>query len=165
MYNLRARKRSKTKKVVKKAVKKEFKVYVFDLDDTLYLRTNDDLDYKREYHIKVKNYLTELKKRNKILCLATHNSNPKLYLSRIGIENLFDHIVYELKDLHSCYNTISEYTSKKEMITEIMRKTGYKKNKIIFFDDSDYNIDQVNSIGVRSIKVSKMTGLDMTFCY
>ena len=51
MYNLRARKISKTKKVVKKAVKKEFKVYVFDLDDTLYLRTNDDLDYLSLIHI------------------------------------------------------------------------------------------------------------------
>ena len=137
MYNLRSRKISKTKKVVKKAVNKEFKVYVFDLDDTLYLHTNDDLDYKREYHIKVKDYLTELKNCNKILCVATHNSNPKRYLKEIGLDNLFEHIVYELKDLNSCYNKISEYTSKKDMITEIMRKTGYKKNKIIFFDDSD----------------------------
>lgn len=156
MYNLRTR----TKTPTTKKMSSNFKVYVFDLDDTLYLHTNKDIEYKNEYHIKVKKYLEKLKKRNKILCLATHNSNPMTYLKRIGIEDMFDEIVYELKDLNAHVNEISEYTSKKEMITEIMKKTGYKKNKIIFFDDSDYNIDQVNSIGVKSIKVSQLSGLD-----
>lgn len=156
MYHLRTR----TKTLSTKKMSSNFKVYVFDLDDTLYLHTNKDIEYKNEYHIKVKKYLQKLKKRNKILCLATHNSHPMTYLKRIGIEDMFDEIVYELKDLNAHVNKISEYTSKKEMITEIMKKTGYKKNKIIFFDDSDYNIDQVNSIGVKSIKVSRLLGLD-----
>ena len=156
MYHLRTR----TKTLSTKKMSSNFKVYDFDLDDTLYLHTNKDIEYKNEYHIKVKKYLQKLKKRNKILCLATHNSHPMTYLKRIGIEDMFDEIVYELKDLNAHVNKISEYTSKKEMITEIMKKTGYKKNKIIFFDDSDYNIDQVNSIGVKSIKVSRLLGLD-----
>jgi len=159
MHNLRPRK-SINYKLTKN--KDKFKVYVFDLDDTLYLHRNKDIQYKTEYHIKVKKYLVELKNRNKILCLATHNSNPIEYLKRIGIEDMFDEIVYELKDLRASMNTIDEYTSKREMITDIMKKTGYKKNKIIFFDDSDYNINQVQSMGVKSIKVSNITGLNLT---
>lgn len=168
MYNLRTRKQincnlySKKKDKSNSKVTSKYKVYVFDLDDTLYLHTNNDDKYKTEYHIKVKKYLLKLKTQNKIICLATHNKDPMYYLKKINIEkHMFDHVVYELKNVNSSVNKIHEYTSKRDMIMEIMVKTGYKKNKVIFFDDSDYNIDQVQSIGVKSIKVSRINGLNL----
>lgn len=162
MYNLRTRKHINYNLTEEKyKVTSKYKVYVFDLDDTLYLRTNENVHYKKEYHIKVKKYLQKLKTRNKIICLATHNKNPKKYLKEIGIEHLFDHVVYELKNVNSNVNKIHEYTSKRSMLMEIMKKTGYKKHNVIFFDDSDYNIDQVQSIGVKSIKVSRINGLNL----
>lgn len=155
MYNLRTRKYIN----YNKSKRSNYKVYVFDLDNTLFLHNSEET-YTARYHKKVKNYLLNLKRDNKKVCLATHNKDPKYYIEKMGLEyDLFDVIVYELKHVNPLSNSISEYTSKKDMILDIVKKTGCRKSQVIFFDDSYYNIRQVQSINVKSVKVSPTIGI------
>jgi len=135
-----------------------YKVFVFDLDNTLYLH-NVDTIYSNRYHKDVKVFLQNLKNKNKILCIATHNKNPNNYLDKIEISHLFDHIIYEKKNVNPYSNSIREYTGKDEMIQEIIDKTKCKKEEIIFYDDADYNINKVENFGVKSIKVDDNIGI------
>ena len=155
-------KKNKRKKVIDEKIKTEpiinYKVFVFDLDNTLYLH-HTTRAYSDDYHKKVKKFLVNLKTQNKILSIATHNKNPKWILKQIGIFDLFDHIVYEQKNVHPWTNTIEEYTGKNEMVQEIINKTKCKKEQVIFFDDFDYNIKKVEGLGVKSVKVSDQIGI------
>lgn len=135
-----------------------YKVFVFDLDDTLYLHSVN-YDYRVEYTKKIREFLQSLRDMGKILCLATHNKSPYHYLNKMDISDLFDEIVYEQKDVSPNYNSIYEYTNKKDMIQEIIMKTNVSTNDIVFFDDMDYNLQEVKSIGVESIKVYPCKGI------
>ena len=137
-----------------------YKVYVFDLDDTLYLHNADSV-YKNEYHKRVKVFLEELKNQDKILCIATHNRTPNHYLERLEIKELFDEIIYEHKNVHPWYNCITEYTSKKDMLNNIIEKFDCNTDEIIFFDDNNYNIKEIQTLGIRSIKVSAKDGVNI----
>lgn len=135
-----------------------YKIFVFDLDNTLYLH-NVDTIYSDRYHKDVKVFLQNLKNKNKILCIATHNKNPNNYLDKIEISHLFDYIIYEKKNVHPYLNSIHEYTGKDEMIQEIIDKTKCKKEEIIFYDDADYNIKKVENFGVKSVKIDDNIGI------
>jgi len=135
-----------------------YKVFVFDLDNTLYLH-NVNSFYSDRYHKDVKVFLQNLKTKNKILCIATHNKNPNNYLDKMEISHLFDHIIYEKRNVNPYENSIREYTGKDEMIQEIIDKTKCKKEEIIFYDDADYNINKVENFGVKSIKVDDNIGI------
>jgi len=135
-----------------------YKVFVFDLDDTLYLHKVNSA-YSDRYHKDVKAFLENLKTKNKILCIATHNKRPNYYLDKIDISHLFDHIIYEKRDVNPYENSIQEYTGKDEMIQEIIDKTKCKKEEIIFYDDADYNIKKVENFGVKSIKIDDNIGI------
>jgi HAD superfamily phosphatase (TIGR01681 family) len=153
MYNLR------TRKYINYNNKSSYKVYVFDLDNTLFLHNNEE-KYTEQYHQKVKNYLLNLKRDNKKICLATHNKYPRYYIEKLGLDyNFFDIIVYELKDVNPFINSIREYTSKKDMILEIIKKIGCRKSQVLFFDDNYYNIREVRSINIKSVKVSPTFGI------
>lgn len=136
----------------------DYKVFVFDLDDTLYLH-NVEYSYREEYTQKIRDFLQHLKDNGKIVCLATHNKSPYYYLSRMDIYNLFHEIIYEKKDVNPKYNSIYEYTNKKYMVQEIIDKTNVSTQDVIFFDDVYYNINEVKSLGIESIRVSPTTGI------
>jgi HAD superfamily phosphatase (TIGR01681 family) len=136
----------------------DYKVFVFDLDDTLYLH-RVDLLYREEYTRKIKEFLQLLKDSGKILCLATHNKSPYHYLHKMDIYDIFHEIIYETRDVHPSLNSIYDYTNKKDMIQEILDKTNSTNNEVIFFDDHMYNINEVKSIGVETVCVSPRTGI------
>lgn len=135
-----------------------FKVFVFDLDNTLYLHDADS-NYRNEYSEKIKDFLNQLKQKDKILCIATHNKHPNTILNRMHIYHYFDEIIYEKRNVVPWINNIREYTNKKEMLMEIKMKLDVSNDDIIFFDDVDYNVKEVSSIGIQSIKVSPIKGL------
>lgn len=145
---------------------KDYKVFVFDLDDTLYLHNIGS--YSEEYHVKVKNFLVYLKDNNKLLYITTHNTNPIYYLDKLNITYLFDGIIKETRNVCPLKNDICEYTNKKDMIYEILNKDDNKrltKEDVIFFDDHTYNITQVNSIGVKCILVDSLKGITFSDIY
>lgn len=79
---------------------------------------------------------------------------------------LFNDIIKETKDVHPMVNRISEYTSKKDMILEILDKhKDLTKDDVIFFDDHQYNIKEVESINVKSIYVDEYKGIDFSEIY
>jgi len=145
---------------------KDYNIFVFDLDNTLYLH-NVDGNYAEMYHKKVKNFLMYLKDNDKILYIATHNFNPSKYLFYLNISPLlFNGIIKETKNVHPSLNSITEYTSKKDMILEILNNhNDLTKNDIIFFDDHDYNIKEVDSINVKSIYVNECKGINFSDIY
>ena len=123
-------------------------------------------DYVKNENTKVKNFLMYLKDNGKILYIATHNFKPSNYLNQINIPPLlFNGIIKETRDVHPSLNSITEYTSKKDMILEIMEKEMCDISEIIFFDDHNYNISQVESINVKSIKVDPIKGIDFSINY
>jgi len=142
-------------------LKSDYKVFVFDLDNTLYLH-NADVMHTQIYHEQVKVFLQNLKNDGKILCIATHNKNPTIYLDMINITSFFHYIISEQKNVCPSLNTIDEYTDKDIMINELISKIGCTNEEILFFDDANYNIKKVESIGVKSILVSDQTGIDFT---
>lgn len=137
---------------------KNYKVFVFDLDNTLYLHQVDPM-YKKVYNIRIKQFLKFLKDDGKIICLATHNKDPYDYLDEMGIYDLFNEIIYETRDVYPYLNTIDEYTNKKDMIQEILHKTNVSNNDIVFFDDGYYNIIQVDSLDIDVVFVSPEIGI------
>lgn len=145
---------------------KDYKIFVFDLDNTLYLH-NVEQNYAEIYHKKVKNFLIYLKDNDKILYIATHNFNPDNYLNLINIPPLlFNGIIKETKDVHPMINNINDYTSKKDMILEILdRQTNLTTDDIVFFDDHSYNIKEVEKINVKSIYVDDLKGINFSDIY
>lgn len=139
-------------------IDKEVKTYVFDLDNTLYMH-NVNEEYFLEYKLKLIKFLRELKENGIILCIATHNKNPVNYLNELNIKDLFEHIIYEQRDVCSYLNKITDYTPKSEMIKEIMELTNCNSNEVIFFDDDMYNIRDVESKNIKSILVCDKIGI------
>lgn len=135
----------------------DYKIFVFDLDYTLFLHENHTTLYSDH----IRNLLTCLKNNNKILCIATHNRSPSQFLIQMRIKHLFNDIIYETKTLYNC-DDIKFFTSKKDMIIDIMYKYNCQPNDIIFFDDNPYNINQAESIDIKSILVSNKTGINTT---
>lgn len=123
------------------------KVYVFDLDNTLLLRKVDTC-YKYKYESNLKEFLENLKSKNHILAIASHNRSPRYYLKEMEIFELFDYI-------------IGEYPREKsDMIVEILENVKGKKEDVVFFDDLNFNIEETKKNGIISIKVDPLKGLD-----
>jgi HAD superfamily phosphatase (TIGR01681 family) len=122
------------------------KLYIFDLDDTIYLRkVNKTSQY--DYHKLIRKVLTSLKKEGKVLCMASHNLDPISYLEELGVYHLFDYI-------------IGEYPRKKDsMVLEILERTGYEKQDVIFFDDMDWNTEPVSKMGIDCYLIKSRLGI------
>jgi HAD superfamily phosphatase (TIGR01681 family) len=136
----------------------DYKVFVFDLDNTLYLHKVNQ-KYREMYSIRIRKFLNLLKNNGKIICLASHNKSPYYYLHNMDIYDLFHEIIYEKRDVNPCKNNIYEYTNKKDMIQEILEKTKVTNKDVIFFDDQYYNINEVKSLGIESVYVSPKIGI------
>jgi HAD superfamily phosphatase (TIGR01681 family) len=144
---------------------KDYKIFVFDLDNTLYLHNVDNV-YANIYHKKVKNFLMYLKDSDKILYIATHNFNPDKYLNRINISPLlFNGIIKETKDVNPILNSINDYTSKKDMILEIVEHTCLTTDDIVFFDDHRFNIKEVEKLNVKAMYVDENKGINFSEIY
>lgn len=141
----------------------DYKIFVFDLDNTLYLHKIAN----RLYHNSLPHNLQVLKDNNKKLYVATHHTFPFPLLETLGIQDMFDNIIYERKDVHSESCTIDDYTSKQDMINEILLESGsqYTVDDVVFFDDHYYNIEDVSSMGVRCIYVDELKGVDFEEIY
>lgn len=133
------------------------KVYVFDLDDTLYMH---EMCRPRNYHKKVKQALKKIKENGKKLAIATHRHHPEELLEILDIKSLIDVIITEKRPVHNSTHDIEDYTPKSYMMREIMSILKCKKKHMLFFDDSPYNIKKVRGFKVKSILVNPYTGID-----
>lgn len=134
-----------------------YKVYVFDLDNTLYLHKRNDKD---NIHKEVKRHLETLKSRGKKLYVATHNKYPWDLMREMDILDIVHGVKYEKKNVHPWMNSINEYTNKAEMINEIIKEEECCVDDVVFFDDADYNVMNVRKIGVRSVLIDEKKGIE-----
>lgn len=134
----------------------DFKAFVFDLDNTLYFASGE----ATKTHLTIKDTLNELKSRGKKLFIVTHNKHPSIRLKKLDIEDLFDDIIFEQRDVHPWFNGIQDFTSKKDMVQSIMDSTGFTKEDIIFFDDAPYNINEVSQLEVKCVLVDVNKGIN-----
>jgi HAD superfamily phosphatase (TIGR01681 family) len=139
----------------------EYKVYVFDLDNTLYLR---GLPFENPFHKQLRENLKMLKDEKKLLYIATHHKYPNWSINDLEISDLIEKVVFEQKDVSPWCNSISDYTQKSEMIKEILSHANEANNNnltvkdVAFFDDMAYNISEVEEIGVRCVLVDAKKG-------
>lgn len=140
---------------------KDYKIFVFDLDNTILLHETSQ-EYSMNYNKKLKKTLLDLKANGKSLYIATHNFYPEKYLIRIGLSpSLFNGIIKETKDVHCLTHKIEDFTSKKDMVLDILKRSKSSPEEVLFFDDVDYNTKQVEEINVKSILVNRLTGIDL----
>lgn len=136
------------------------KIFIFDLDDTLYLRQlysiNYDnfcqyrLDFCKTYEINLRNILLKLKKNGYKIALASHNRNPHFLLKGMEIADFFDIV-------------IGEYPrSKVDMINEILDKTKLEKKDVLFLDDNPSIIREVKEYNIDTYHVNDDYGIDLT---
>lgn len=136
------------------------KLFIFDLDDTLYLRklskqydySEDILYYLKEllYYHQIRHILYKLKQKNKIIALASHNLNPIPILNYLEITQYFSIIIGLRID-------------KDIMVSNILKETNCSKEETIFFDDQLTNIIKVNELGIDVYYVEDMFGIDLDF--
>lgn len=135
------------------------KLFIFDLDDTLYLRykkklsscyNNNDTELS-QYTKKITEILKKIKQQDKIITMASHNRNPTRILEKMDILHFFSII-------------IGEYPRKKDtMVMEILEKTGCSKEEAIFFDDHPEHIIDVQNFGVDTYFVDSIHGIDLSY--
>ncbi len=144
-------------------------MYIFDLDDTLILKNNE------EYKINIVEKIKQLKKFGKKISLVTFNSYPDEWINSNEIEfdyvykpdminineeetymkgkNKFEFIIWVIGNQKKiCRN-------KSKVIEEMLEKFKIDPNNAIFFDDYYRNIESVSKIGVESILVNPSVGI------
>lgn len=144
---------------------KDYKIFVFDLDETLFLKKVDPV-FADDYHKKVQSFLTFLKENNKLLYIATHNSFPNGALNFLGINSILDGVIKETRDVNPVANDIEDYTDKKDMILEILdNHKDLSTEDVVFFDDNDYNIKKVENINVKCVYIDNTVGIKFSDIY
>lgn len=111
------------------------KMYIFDFDFTLHFHRKfmGHFDCPCSY---IEEILETLKKKGKILCIASHNRDINFYVDILDLEHLFDYIC-QVTDFNG------ELIKKDIMITDILKKYKYDPEDVIFFDDQKRQIDIV----------------------
>ncbi len=154
------------------------KVYLFDLDDTIYLYQCKDKEYVKEYHKKISNFLYNLKKDNKIIGLFTNNLEPNIVLKDLDINpDIFDIISSPIKmndDQYQEFLKNTKYNSfswtywnnywyirhpKNKLIEKYIKENNFDLNEIIYFDDQKKIIESIKSIGINTVLVDPLVGI------
>lgn len=160
---------------VKEVIDYNYKLFVFDYDDTIDLRKATQT-YRKEYFLKLVNHFKFLKEKGKKLAIISYNSNLTNNLKNVNIYQYFDYIYSPLiipldeyynvenKKFHNervvmLRNRVIVYEDKGKVLGRILEKLKIDKKEAIFFDDISYNIKSVNKIGVEAILVDPIIGI------
>ena len=108
----------------------------------------EDLQMKNEMFPGVKETLEELKKRGKILCIASSKKAKPLnvMLEKYEIKELFDFVVGA--------DEVKERKPAPEMIEKAIENVGCSKEEVVMIGDARFDIEMAKNAGVRSIGVS-----------
>jgi len=158
------------------------KLYVFDLDDTLYIDNN--LDETFEYNKKIKDLLSKIKQNGSKIAVLTYNITAKAYIKKLGLDSYIDLLfisayifepeddvdAFDNKNKHIIkfkksyfYKTIY-YIYKSHTIQYLLEKASVLNHEVIFFDDDITNVYDVLSKNIESIHVLS-SGIDFESIY
>lgn len=124
------------------------KLVIFDLDDTLITRNNEDEVILLPDTLLVLEFLKQQKIQ---IAIASHNKETLSILKQLGIYNYFDSIV-------AYHDNTYKYSHVKSICK--LLKTSY--NETLFCDDFPINTLHVNSqLGTKIYKVNCMKGVQL----
>lgn len=155
---------------------KHKKVFIFDLDNTIYFNENDP--YYNKFHNDVYYLIKNLYEQGKIIAIITYNLSPESCLEFLNIKQYVSFIykpIVSLKKHNLSLKDIYSHTSFEDIIYYYPYKSFFIKNlktqkemnniineEIIFFDDSVNNIRDVkNNCNIECIHVNSKIGLDI----
>lgn len=121
---------------------------VFDLDYTL-LDWSTKFDFGHRLFPFVPHILDALKKIGYKLAIVSFNSDAKYFLEYHDIAWYFDFIEYEKHTLGA---------TKKHMLLDLEYVSGISHENMLFFDDSETNINDAKAVGVQGCCCKK--GID-----
>ena len=130
--------------------KQDFKVVIFDLDDTLihegFSAENTPLCKDT---LKVLDYL---KHREYKLAIASHNDNSLLYLQSVKICHYFDFVSGE-----DHYNNLKP--SKIANLSAVLDYFDVKSGNCYYFDDVEAHVLEAKELGMNAYSVDWMVGI------
>jgi hypothetical protein len=151
-------------------------LFIFDLDDTLFLHNLDEYNRKK-YEDRLIPFLYNLKKSGKILTLVTYNTDPQKFLNEKSIGHLFDYIYMpSVMSFEEYQNSNKFYENSTVWITgravkicrckgviaqQILEKYSCSPEVCIFFDDHKPNVDKVKQLGIESVLVDPLVGIQL----
>lgn len=123
------------------------RLHIFDYDYTLYI--NDTYKNKIDYEDYIIKTIQNLKKQGKLIAMASHNIKAKEYLS------------YKYPEIYHCFDMfVCEYPLNKDiMVSNILDNLNCTPDEAIFYDDTKYNIELVEKLGVFCYLVDENTGI------
>ena len=121
---------------------------VFDLDYTL-LDWSSKFDFGHQLYPFVPHILNALRKIGYKLAIVSFNSDARYFLEYHDIACYFDYVEYEKHTLGA---------TKKEMLLDLEYISGIKHEHMLFFDDSQTNIDDAKAVGIQGCCCKK--GID-----
>ncbi len=122
------------------------KTYIFDFDNTLYLwelNVHRRLDYTQ----RVSDWLIKLKNGGATLFIVSYSHEVHDDAKRFGYSSFFDEIVHRPKQ------------TKTQMINDLLNRHDIPQKDVVFFDDDADAVEQVRSLGIHSVNVSRRQGL------
>lgn len=133
-----------------------YDVYIFDYEGTLSQSPNKRLTLKEllfEFDFKnlapndkIYNLVNSIKDKN-IYVVGIIESNKEIEQKKDWLK-----MYYPMIDESNVIFISSDY-KKSEAILEILNKYNYEKDKIIFIDDKISHVEDVSSLGIKSILV------------
>ena len=139
--------------------KDDYDVYIFDYEGTLSENPSKKLSLKELlYEFDFKDLLPNKKIHDLVYLL----SNKDIYVvgvieTNTEIDQKYEWIKlkYPMIKKENCI-FISGDHKKSEVISAIINKNNYNKNKIIFIDDKKKHIDDVGKLGIKTILVEEI---------
>lgn len=122
----------------------DWKLIVFDFDDTIYLKTQYDMiPY-------IYDVLFMIKKKNIPIVILTYNNRVFAILKHYELEKQFDFVIV----------IDSKFKNKSDIFkTHICFKGVKKKEEILFFDNDPYNIYDLSRLGISCFLINPVNGL------
>tara|TARA_Y100000389_G_scaffold69275_1_gene65925 strand:- start:3082 stop:3552 length:471 start_codon:yes stop_codon:yes gene_type:complete len=123
---------------------------VFDIDDTIYVHTSNEMNYNLIRHdYQLKSQLQRIRYPKYILTNATYG-HANLIVNQLGIEDEFEKIyardnIHKMKPSPYCYRTVS---------IDIEHDLLSQTNEYIFFDDLLVNLEGANNEGWKTVWIS-----------
>lgn len=152
---------------------KHKKLFIFDLDNTIYFNQYDD--YYKEFHINIHHLIKKLYEQGKIIAIVTYNLDPESCLEFLNIKEYVSYIykpinslqeydltLYDIRSETTYLDKIYYHLYKSFFINNLKTKlTHISNDEMIFFDDSIYNIKDVEkNCNIECVPVDSKTGLD-----
>ncbi|KAJ3164707.1 hypothetical protein HDU88_005142 [Geranomyces variabilis] len=148
---------------------KQHHLFIFDLDDTLYLWKLGPAA-RAAYEAKLRTYLERLRDDGATLAVASFNRNACRVLTSMGIRHLFSQVIcpQELRTGPLAADPALEFDDedKASMVLRICNSfPDIPRENVRFFDDDVDSVEAVQALGIFATTVSARRGIFIPIGY